>query len=83
VKLGDEAFFELVHSDLPATAEAAAVFVGYGLTVPELNYDDFAGQTCGKDRSVREGRAEDDVDGDQGALSVGDERRKALRRRGD
>src|SRR2546422_7142383 len=44
VKLGDEAFFELVHSELPVTAEASAVFVGYGLTVPELNYDDFAGQ---------------------------------------
>src|SRR3979490_1705524 len=44
VKLGEEAFFELVHSALPATAEASAVFVGYGLTVPELNYDDFAGQ---------------------------------------
>ena len=44
VKLGDEAFFELVHSELLATAEAAAVFVGYGLTVPELIYDDFAGQ---------------------------------------
>jgi Zn-dependent M28 family amino/carboxypeptidase len=44
VKLGDETFFELANSEMPQTVEAAAVFVGYGLSVPELKYDDFAGQ---------------------------------------
>jgi hypothetical protein len=43
VKLGDEMFFDVMHSDLSPRVGARAVFVGYGLTVPELKYDDFAG----------------------------------------
>ena len=83
VKLGDEAFFELVHSELPVTAEASAVFVGYGLTVPELNYDDFAGQDVSGQIAVY-------VKGGPKTMSTeikahyqsGDERRKALRKAG-
>jgi Zn-dependent M28 family amino/carboxypeptidase len=43
VKLGDEMFFDVMHSDLAPKVEASAVFVGYGLAVPELKYDDYAG----------------------------------------
>jgi len=43
VKLGDDAAI-IVTSQTAAEAEAAAVFVGYGITVPELGYDDLAGQ---------------------------------------
>ena len=38
----DAAF--LANTQTPEHSEAEAVFVGYGLTVPELNYDDLAGQ---------------------------------------
>lgn len=40
--LGEEAFFDL-GSDPAAKVEAPMVFVGYGLSVPELGYDDLAG----------------------------------------
>jgi len=43
VTLGDDAVLG-VGSGAAEHVEAAAVFVGYGLTVPELNYDDLAGQ---------------------------------------
>jgi len=43
VKLGDDAILG-VNSHAAENVEASAVFVGYGLTVPELNYDDLAGQ---------------------------------------
>jgi hypothetical protein len=42
VKLGDDVTLG-VNSQAAETVEAAAVFVGYGLTVPELHYDDLAG----------------------------------------
>jgi len=43
VKLGDEATLGITpHA--AENVEAEAVFVGYGLTVPELHYDDLAGQ---------------------------------------
>jgi hypothetical protein len=42
LKLGDDAFINVVIN--PAdTVEAPLVFAGYGLTVPELRYDDLAG----------------------------------------
>src|SRR6266850_1336131 len=83
VKLGDEAFFELVHSELPATAEAAAVFVGYGLTVPELNYDDFAGQEVrGKIAVYVKGGPKTMSTEIKAHYQSGDERRKALRKAG-
>lgn len=40
--LGEDAFFSL-RTDLDERIEAPAVFVGYGLTIPEKNYDDLAG----------------------------------------
>jgi hypothetical protein len=43
VKLGDDAVLG-VSSHAVENVEAGAVFVGYGLTVPKLNYDDLAGQ---------------------------------------
>jgi hypothetical protein len=42
VKLGDDATLD-VNSHAAENVEATAVFVGYGLTVPELHYDDLAG----------------------------------------
>ncbi|MGD0130034.1 MAG: hypothetical protein ABSF46_32345 [Terriglobia bacterium] len=43
VKLGDDAILG-VNSHAAENLEAGAVCVGYGLAVPELNYDDLAGQ---------------------------------------
>lgn len=43
VTLGEDANISL-RGEPVHDIEAAAVFVGYGLTVPEKNYDDFAGQ---------------------------------------
>lgn len=40
--LGDDAIFN-TRIDLAPEVEAPLVFVGYGLTVPEKNYDDLAG----------------------------------------
>ena len=40
--LGDDAIFS-TRIDLAPSVEAPLVFVGYGLAVPEMNYDDFAG----------------------------------------
>jgi Zn-dependent M28 family amino/carboxypeptidase len=41
--LGDDAVFT-VNNHTAEHVEAAAVFAGYGLSVPELSYDDLAGQ---------------------------------------
>ncbi|MFZ0830645.1 MAG: M28 family metallopeptidase [Thermoplasmata archaeon] len=43
LKLGDDALMG-VSSHSPENLEAGAMFAGYGLTIPELDYDDFAGQ---------------------------------------
>lgn len=43
LKFGDDAMFFL-YPGTTALLEADAVFVGYGLRVPELTYDDFADQ---------------------------------------
>jgi Zn-dependent M28 family amino/carboxypeptidase len=40
--LGEDAFFN-TRVDLAPEIEAPLVFVGYGLTIPEKNYDDLAG----------------------------------------
>jgi hypothetical protein len=40
--LGEEATFSMAIENAPRT-EAPIVFVGYGLTVPEMHYDDLAG----------------------------------------
>jgi hypothetical protein len=42
VKLGDEAYFS-TRVDLSPSVEAPLVFVGYGVKVPEKDYDDLAG----------------------------------------
>jgi hypothetical protein len=42
VSLGEDALLG-VNAHAAEHVEASAVFVGYGLTVPELNYDDLAG----------------------------------------
>jgi hypothetical protein len=48
IKLGDEAIIG-TRVDPAASVEGDLVFVGYGLRIPEKNYDDFAGlQTKGK-----------------------------------
>ena len=41
VEFGEEGF--LVPTSNSAPVEAPAVFIGYGLKIPEANYDDFAG----------------------------------------
>src|SRR3954470_10035351 len=43
IKLGDEAYFS-TRVDLAPSVNAKLVFVGYGLKVPEADYDDLAGQ---------------------------------------
>jgi len=43
VKLGEDANISL-HGEPGTDIDAAAVFVGYGLTVPEKSYDDLSGQ---------------------------------------
>src|SRR6266568_5811936 len=40
--LGEDAYFGRGEAPAPSV-EAPLVFAGYGLTVPEMNYDDFAG----------------------------------------
>ncbi len=42
LKLGEDAVL-MVRDGLAPTVDAPAVFVGYGLAIPEANYDDFAG----------------------------------------
>src|SRR2546426_2873914 len=42
VKLGEDAMFSM-RVDSSESVEAHAVFVGYGLSVPEMDYDDLAG----------------------------------------
>jgi hypothetical protein len=40
--LGEDAMLS-VREGIALTTDAPAVFVGYGLSIPEANYDDFAG----------------------------------------
>jgi len=42
LKLGEDAVF-MVRDGLAPAIDAPAVFVGYGLSIPEANYDDFSG----------------------------------------
>jgi len=82
VKFGDEAFFA-VGKDLAGKAEAEAVFVGYGLTVPELKYDDLAGLDLkGKIAVYVSGGPANMPSAIKAHYQSGDERRKALRRAG-
>jgi hypothetical protein len=82
VKLGDDATLG-VSSHASENVEAGAVFVGYGLTVPESHYDDLAGQDL-------KGKIVVLVTGGPGNMSgpvkahyqSGEERRKALEKAG-
>jgi Zn-dependent M28 family amino/carboxypeptidase len=83
VQLGGEAIFDLIHSELSPAVEAPAVFVGYGLTVPELNYDDFAGLDLkGKIAVYIKGGPKTMSTEIKAHYQSGDERRKALRKAG-
>lgn len=82
VKIGDDAILG-VNPKAAEHVEADAVFVGYGLTVPELNYDDLAGQDV-------KGKVVVFVTGGPGNMSgpikahyeSGEERRRALAKAG-
>lgn len=82
VKLGDEAYFS-TRVDLAPSVEAPLVFAGYGIRVPENNYDDLAGlDVKGKVVVIFSG-APSDIPGDLAShyQSTG-ERAKALRAAG-
>jgi Zn-dependent M28 family amino/carboxypeptidase len=86
VKLGDDAILG-VNSHAAEHVEAAAVFAGYGLSVPELNYDDLASQDA---RGDVKGKIVVFVTGGPAAMpgpirahfQSGEERRKALLKAG-
>jgi hypothetical protein len=80
--LGEDAIFS-TRIDLAAEVEAPLVFVGYGLTVPEKNYDDLAGLDLkGKVAVVFRG-APNDIPGPLAAhYQTGGERWKAFRKAG-
>jgi Zn-dependent M28 family amino/carboxypeptidase len=82
VKLGDEAILG-VSSHAAASVKGAAVFVGYGLTVPELHYDDLAGQDVKGKIVVFVTGGPSDMPGPVKAhYQSGEERRKALAKAG-
>jgi hypothetical protein len=82
VKLGDDAVLG-VNWHAAENVEASAVFVGYGLTVPELNYDDLAGQDVkGKIVVFVTGGPADMSGPIKAHYQSGDERRKALLKAG-
>src|ERR1039457_6287137 len=47
-----EPWTQSTRADLAPTTEAAMVFVGYGLRVPEARYDDLAGVDRSEERRV-------------------------------
>jgi Zn-dependent M28 family amino/carboxypeptidase len=82
VKLGDEAILG-VSSRAAEHVEAAAVFVGYGLTIPELQYDDLAGlDVKGKVIVYVTGGPADLPGPIKAHYQSGEERRKALGKAG-
>jgi Zn-dependent M28 family amino/carboxypeptidase len=82
VEFGEEAFF-VAHSDGSAQFEAPAVFVGYGLSVPELKYDDLATQKLsGKIAVLISGGPASMPTGIKSHAQSRDERLKALRKAG-
>ncbi len=82
VKLGDEAVL-LVSTRSTESIEAEAVFVGYGLTVPELGHDDLAGQNVkGKIVVLVTGGPTEMSGPIKAHYQSPDERRKALRKAG-
>jgi Zn-dependent M28 family amino/carboxypeptidase len=82
INLGEDALLG-VNSHAAESVEAAAVFVGYGLTVPELNYDDLAGQDVkGKIVVFVTGGPPDMPGPIKAHFESGEERRKALAKAG-
>jgi Zn-dependent M28 family amino/carboxypeptidase len=82
LQLGDDAVFD-VSAHAAENVEAGAVFVGYGLTVPELHYDDLAGQNVkGKIVVFITGGPADMSGPVKAHYQSGEERRKALERAG-
>ena len=78
LQLGDDAVLG-VSSHAAEKVEAGAVFVGYGLTVPELHYDDLAGQDVkGKIVVLMTGGPADMPGPLKAHYQSGEERRKAL-----
>jgi Peptidase family M28 len=82
VNLGEDALLG-VNSHAAEHVEADAVFVGYGLTVPELKYDDLAGQDVKGKIVVFVTGGPSDLPGPVKAhYESGEERRKALAKAG-
>src|SRR5271154_5895286 len=82
VKLGDDAILG-VNSHAAENVEAAVVFVGYGLTVPELHYDDLAGlDVKGKIAVFVTGGPADMPGPVKAHYQSGEERRRALAKAG-
>jgi Zn-dependent M28 family amino/carboxypeptidase len=82
LQFGDEAFFA-VYKGMATDVEAEAVFVGYGLSVPENQYDDFAGQDLrGKLAVYITGGPKDIPTAVKAHYQSLEERRKALARAG-
>jgi hypothetical protein len=82
VKLGVDAVLG-VSTAAQEHVEAEAVFVGYGLTVPELGYDDLAGQGVSGKIAVYVTGGPSDMPGPiKSHYQSLDERRRALRKAG-
>ena len=82
VNLGEDALLG-VNSHAAEHVEAGVVFVGYGLTIPELNYDDLAGQDVkGKIAVFVTGGPANMPGPIKAHYESGEERRKALAKAG-
>jgi len=80
--LGEDAFFSS-RADLAAEVQAPLVFVGYGLTVPEQNYDDLAALDLNGKVAVSIGGSPSAIPGPLAAHhSSAAERWKAMRKAG-
>jgi hypothetical protein len=79
--LGEDVIVDTRFDPAPA-ADSPLVFAGYGLTIPELQYDDLAGlNTRGKIAVVLSGGPPKIPAGMRAYYQSGDERNKALRQR--
>jgi Zn-dependent M28 family amino/carboxypeptidase len=82
LKLGDDAVLQ-ASSHAAENVRARAVFVGYGLTVPELHYDDLSGQDVKGKIVVFVTGGPANMSGPVKAhYQSGEERRKALQKAG-
>jgi Zn-dependent M28 family amino/carboxypeptidase len=82
LKLGEDAVLN-ISAHAAENVEAGAVFVGYGLSVPELHYDDLAGQDLKGKIAVYVTGGPADMPGPIKAhYQSGEQRRKALLKAG-